>query len=294
MMNIPLDMIVPNPQNPRKNFDDNSLAELAASIRSFGILQPIVVVEAEITPRKYRLVAGERRWRAAREAGLSSIPAVIKYGLSEQEELEIMIVENLQRKDVNPIEEAQGFRLLLDAGLKQEELAERLGCSQSHIANRLRLLELPESVLWNISRGIIGPGHAKELLAAKKLMFGQEIMERVAESVVKGLPVREIAREIAAQSEEVAAERAAEAERKRLREEELARQEEERQRLRAEREAEREGLKSSQEIAAAMNTVTAEQARRLALVAAGVQEQETTKCEVCEYKKKCNADESGS
>ena len=290
MMNIPLDMIEPNPNNPRKDFSQEGLSELAASIRSFGVLQPVVVVQpeypAEGNAKMFRLVAGERRWRAAKEAGLVAIPAVIKYGLSEAQELEIMVVENLQRKDVNPIEEASGFKLLLDAGLRQEELAERLGKSQSHIANRLRLLELPESVRENISRGIIGPGHAKELLTAKKLMFGQEIMERVAESVVvKGLPVREIAKEIAAQSEEVTAERAAEAERKRLQEEELACQEEERQRLRAEREAEREGLKSSQEIAAAMDTVTAEQARRLALVAAGVQKQETPKCEVCEYKK---------
>ena len=155
MINIPLDMIVPNPMNPRKSFDPEGLAELAASIRSVGILQPIVVVEAEITPRTYRIVAGERRWRAAKEAGLAAIPAVVKSGLSEAQELKIMVVENLQRKDVSPIEEAHGVKLLLDAGLTQEALGERLGKSQSHIANRLRLLELPEPVLWNISRGII-------------------------------------------------------------------------------------------------------------------------------------------
>jgi len=271
MMNITLGMIVPNPQNPRKDFSPEGLAELVASIRSVGVLQPIVVVrietEAPTLSPTYRLVAGERRWRAAKEAGLVAIPAVIKSGLTEAQEIEIMVVENLQRKDVSPIEEAKGFKLLLDAGITQEALGERLGKSQSHIANRLRLLDLPESVQWNISRGIIGPGHAKELLVAKKLMFGQQIMERVAESVVnKGLPVREIAKEIAVQSEEVAKEIAAENERKRLQEEELARQEEERQRLRAEREAERE-------VVLKMDTVIAEQSRRLASVAAGAQEQ---------------------
>ena len=228
MINIPLDMIYANPNNPRKDFSPEGLAELAASIRSVGVLQPVVVVvaEAEKLDFTYRLIAGERRWRAAREAGLAAIPAVVKYGLTKEQELEAMVAENIERQSLNPIEEAHGFKLLLDAGLKQEELAERLGKSQSHIANRLRLLELPESVQENISRGIIGPGHAKELLTAKKLMFGQEIMERVGGSVVsKGLPVREIAKEIAVQSEEVAAQRAAEAERRRLQEEELARQE---------------------------------------------------------------------
>jgi len=230
MINIPLDMIVPNPNNPRKDFSPEGLAELTASIRSMGVVQPIVVVmidtETPTLSPTYRIIAGERRWRAAKEAGLTEIPAVIKSGLTEAQELEIMVVENLQRKDVNPIEEANGFKLLLDTGLKQEELAERLGKSQSHIANRVRLLELPESVLWNISRGIISVGQAKEILVAKK--FGPEFMERLGERVAeKKLAVRDIASEIIALREEIAIEReiAANREREKWLQEELARQE---------------------------------------------------------------------
>lgn len=196
LMYIPVDMIYPNPRNPRKNFDPEAMAELVASVRQVGILQPVVVVRDEDENlTRYRLVAGERRYRAAKEAGVTELPAVIKE-LTPEQELEVMIIENLQREGVDPIEEAQGMRALLDeGGYTQEALAVKLGCSQGHIANRLRLLELPESVQQNISRGIIGPGHAKELLSCKKT--DQSIIERVAKKAAdEGLTVKAVASEI--------------------------------------------------------------------------------------------------
>ncbi len=200
MMNIPIDMIYPNPRNPRKHFDPEAMAELVISIHQVGILQPVVVVldmpEEDGVPRRYRMVAGERRYRAALDTGLTELPAVVRE-LTPEQELEVMIIENLQRRDVNAIEEAYGMKALLDeGGYTQEALADKLGCSQGHIANRLRLLDLPDSIQENISRGIIGAGHAKELLAAKKM--GPEIMEQVAKQAAdNGMSVKEVAKSVA-------------------------------------------------------------------------------------------------
>lgn len=178
-MYIPVDMIYPNPRNPRKNFDPEAMAELVSSVRQVGILQPVVLVRDEDeTVTRYRLVAGERRYRAAREAGMTELPAVVRE-LTPEQELEVMIIENLQRRDIDPIEEAQGMKALLEeGGYTQEALAEKLGCSQGHIANRLRLLRLPEEVKENISRKIISAGHAHALL---KLEKAPAMMKKAAE-----------------------------------------------------------------------------------------------------------------
>ncbi|MCL6479348.1 MAG: ParB/RepB/Spo0J family partition protein [Peptococcaceae bacterium] len=169
-LNISPGLIYPNPQNPRKTFDAESMAELVDSVRQHGVLQPLVVVaDEDRAPQMWRIVCGERRWRAAMEAGLELVPVVVKK-LTPEQELECMIIENLQRKDVNPIEEANGFKTLLDAGgYTQEELAKKVGCSQSQIANRIRLLDLPGQVRESISRGIISPSHGKILAGYKTL-----------------------------------------------------------------------------------------------------------------------------
>jgi ParB family chromosome partitioning protein len=135
---IPIDLVQRNPQQPRKHFDEADLNDLSASIKTHGVLQPILV--RPIADGKYEIVAGERRWRAAQRAGLHTIPAVIRE-LNEVEVLEIAIVENVQRTDLNPIEEAQGFQALIDRfGRTQQEIADAVGKSRPHIANMLRLL----------------------------------------------------------------------------------------------------------------------------------------------------------
>ena len=154
--------IRPNRFQPRHDFDEEKLAELAESVRVHGILQPIVV---RAVIGGYELVAGERRWRAAQLAKLSSIPAVVRE-LSEAEMMEIALIENIQREDLNPLEEAEALqRLLTEFGLTQEELARRIGKSRSHIANTLRLLNLTPEVQSYVSRGTISMGHARALLA---------------------------------------------------------------------------------------------------------------------------------
>ena len=193
LMYLPTDQIHPNPRNPRKSFDPEAMAELVISIREIGILQPVVVVQAD--NGQYRLVAGERRWRAATEAGLAEIPAMVRE-LTPEQELEVMIIENLQRRNVNPIEEAHGMKALLDeGGYTQEALADKLGCSQGHIANRLRLLELPEPVQENISRGIITASHGKVLAGHKALP--ESVLKRAAKSIAdNAVPVSRAATEV--------------------------------------------------------------------------------------------------
>lgn len=161
--------IFPHPDNPRKHFDADKLQELAESIKACGIVQPIVVVERAVktgsaTEVRYQLVAGERRWRAAKLAGLETVPAVVR-DLTEQQVMEVMLLENLQREDLNAIEEAKAYgRLIAESGWTQEELGGKIGKSQGYIANRLRLLDLPEEVQENISRGILSPSQGRALL----------------------------------------------------------------------------------------------------------------------------------
>jgi ParB family chromosome partitioning protein len=183
---IPIDLVQRNPQQPRKHFDEGELTELANSIRSHGVLQPILV--RPIAGGKYEIVAGERRWRAAQRAGLHSIPAVVRE-LDEVEVLEIAIVENVQRTDLNPIEEAQGFQALIDRfGRTQEEIAEAVGKSRPHIANMLRLLKLPEDLQEMVRDGRLSSGHARAILTAPD-------PRALAQRAIKdGLNVREVER----------------------------------------------------------------------------------------------------
>jgi ParB family transcriptional regulator, chromosome partitioning protein len=183
---IPLARIRPNPFQPRRTFAPEALAELEASIRLHGVLQPVVVRPA---PGGYELIAGERRWRASRAAGLQSIPAVVRDDLSDQEMLELALIENLQRADLDPIEKARGFRQLIDQGLTQEEVARRVGHQRSSVANFLRLLELPESVQKVVVAGRLSMGHARALLGLTDQRRQEELC---ALAVRRELTVRDL------------------------------------------------------------------------------------------------------
>ncbi len=153
-----------NPQQPRMHFDKEKLNELADSIRRHGLLQPLTV--ASVGDGKYELIAGERRWRAARLAGLEKVPVLLKEKTDSQTKLELAIIENIQRHDLSIIEEAKAYKRLIDKfGLSQEEVARRMGKSRSLIANRIRLLNLPLTILRAVSDGVISEGHAKVILS---------------------------------------------------------------------------------------------------------------------------------
>ena len=161
---IPVDRLQPNPQQPRHRFDDKALAELAESIRKHGVLQPILV--SEDRPGHYLLITGERRWRAARVAGLATIPAVIREQLEGSEQLELALVENLQRRDLTPLEEARAFEhLRTSLGLSQQEIADRVGMDRSTVANSLRLLKLPTEFQELVERGDLTAGQGRAFLA---------------------------------------------------------------------------------------------------------------------------------
>jgi ParB family transcriptional regulator, chromosome partitioning protein len=185
LRDLPIDMISPNPDQPRRHFDASLLEELAESIRTKGVLQPLVVRPAGEAGERFQIVAGERRWRAAQMAGLHQVPALVR-PLSDSEVLEIAIIENIQREDLNPIEEAVGYRSLIDRfGHSQEQIAQALGKSRSHIANLLRLLNLPDSVQEHLRAGRLTAGHARALITASDA-------EQLAQKVIqKGLSVRE-------------------------------------------------------------------------------------------------------
>ena len=164
---IDIDRILPNSHQPRKNFDEDGLNELAGSIREHGVVQPIVVRVLE--DGFFQLIAGERRWRAAQRAGLLRIPAVIREA-GEHAALEIALIENLQREDLNPMEEAQAYeRLIVDFGMTQEEVARRVGKNRTTIANMLRLLRLPPEVQQWLRENRLSTGHAKALLSLSDL-----------------------------------------------------------------------------------------------------------------------------
>lgn len=185
---IPIALIQRNPHQPRKHFDETELAELADSVRSRGVLQPILVRPVGGGEERYEIVAGERRWRAAQRAGLTDIPAVVR-DLDDVEILEIGIIENVQRADLNPIEEAMGYQALIDRfGRTQQELAEVVGKSRPHIANTLRLLGLPGDVQEMVRDGRLTAGHARAILTAPNMM------ELANLAITQGLNVREIER----------------------------------------------------------------------------------------------------
>lgn len=184
--NLPIDLVQRNPGQPRKHFDEAELTDLANSIRAHGVLQPILV--RPIPGGKFEIVAGERRWRAAQRAGLHAIPAVVRE-LNEVEVLEIAIVENVQRTDLNPIEEAQGFQALIDRfGRTQQEIAEAVGKSRPHIANMLRLLQLPDDLQEMVRDGRLSSGHARAILTAP------DPRGLARRAISEGLNVREIER----------------------------------------------------------------------------------------------------
>lgn len=191
---VETDKVEPNPQQPRREFDPEALSDLAESIRRHGIIQPLVVTKQEHqTPRgqevSYELVAGERRLKAARIAGLKHVPVVIRIA-QEQQKLEVALVENLQRDNLSPLEEARAFRKLMDTfGLSQQEVAVRVGKSRPAVANTMRLLDLPQEIQQGLAQGKITEGHARALLGLKDPV---QQLSLYAEAVEKNLSVREV------------------------------------------------------------------------------------------------------
>lgn len=162
---IPVEHLEPGPFQPRGDFDPASMAELVDSIRTRGILQPLLARPHPITPNRFQIIAGERRWRAAQQAGLHAVPTLIRT-LSDADAMAAALVENLQRQDLNAIEEAQGYhRLTEEFGLTQERLAEAVGKSRSHVANTMRLRQLPTTVQEEVRKGSLSAGHARALLS---------------------------------------------------------------------------------------------------------------------------------
>jgi len=185
---VAVSLLDPNPHQPRQEIDEGELAHLAASIRAHGVLQPLVV---RARGQRYEIVAGERRFRAARAAGLAEVPAVVR-DVPDEQMLELALVENLQREDLDPIEKARSFRAYLEStGRTQAAAAERLGLDRSTVANMIRLLELPQPVQAMLKRGLLAMGHARAILAVEDPKRQVDLAERV---VREGLSVRQVER----------------------------------------------------------------------------------------------------
>jgi ParB family chromosome partitioning protein len=183
---VPIEFLRPNPRNPRRNFAEAELDELAASMRERGIIQPIVVRPVHGAPDSYEIIAGERRWRAAQRAGLHVVP-IVPLDVNDDEALQLAIIENVQRADLNPLEEAAGYQSLVgEFAHSQDAIAKMVGKSRSHVANTLRLLKLPQSVQAFIAAGKISAGHAR-------MLVGQPDPERLAHEIMeRGLNVRQV------------------------------------------------------------------------------------------------------
>lgn len=190
---VKITMVEPNREQPRKNFDEDALQELADSIKQFGLLQPILVQDRK---DHYEIIAGERRWRASKLAGLKEVPVIIR-NYTEQEIVEIALIENIQREDLNPIEEAQAYkRLLTEFNLKQDEVAERVSKSRAAVTNSIRLLKLSDEVQQMVIDEMISTGHARALLAVEdqeeqynlaQKIFDEKLSVRDVEKLVKNL-----------------------------------------------------------------------------------------------------------
>lgn len=198
MAEIPVDRLQPNPNQPRERFDESGLEELAASIRRHGVLQPLLV--SEDGPERYVIITGERRWRAARRAGLRHVPAVIRERLDDTDQLELALVENLQRRDLTPLEEARAFeQMRTSLGLTQAEIADRVAMDRSTVANALRLLKLEPDIQALVEQGQLSAGHARTLLAFADTAARIRWARRVVET---GLSVRELERAAARERDE--------------------------------------------------------------------------------------------
>ena len=196
---IEISRIVPNPDQPRRTFDDDSLEELAASIRELGIVQPLTLRLA--SDGNYQIIAGERRWRAASRAGLASVPAYVRLA-SDSEMTEMALIENIQREDLNSIEVALGFKQLIDKySLTQERLSERLGKNRATIANHLRLLKLPAEIQLGLRDRRIDMGHARAILAVADPKEQLRLYKRTLKEGLSVRAVEKLAREIASKSD---------------------------------------------------------------------------------------------
>ena len=196
--------IEPRSDQPRKTFEHESLEQLADSIGQFGVLQPIIVRESKLLEGTYEIIAGERRWRASKMAGLSEIPAVILEG-DDLKAAQVAVIENIQREDLNPVEEAMAYDLLIERyDLTQEQVAKQVGKNRATVANALRLLDLPEDVLALLKNGDLSAGHARALLGLKN----EEQMASLAQRIVeKGLSVRDVEKTVRLMNYEPVAEK---------------------------------------------------------------------------------------
>ncbi|TPQ49816.1 chromosome partitioning protein ParB [Prosthecomicrobium hirschii] len=182
---VPIEFVRPNPRNPRRSFAEAELADLAVSVREKGIVQPILVRPVKAQANAFEIIAGERRWRAAQKAGLHEVPVIVQ-DVTDKEALELAIIENVQRADLNAIEEAFGYeQLIAEFGYTQQDLGQVIGKSRSHVANTLRLLKLPESVKDHLREGRLTAGHARALVSAED---PAGLADRIVE---KGLTVRD-------------------------------------------------------------------------------------------------------
>jgi ParB family chromosome partitioning protein len=186
LVDLPISAIVPNPHQPRNRFDEESLVSLTDSVRELGVLQPVLV---RAVGDQYQLIAGERRWRAARRAGLPTIPAIVRQA-DDRRSLQEALVENLHRQDLNPLEEAAAYQQLIeDHGMTQEQVAQRVGKSRSAVANSVRLFQLPGSIQRMVASGELQAGHARALLGSPDRGFQERLALRV---VREGLNVRQV------------------------------------------------------------------------------------------------------
>ncbi|MDR0503798.1 MAG: ParB/RepB/Spo0J family partition protein [Treponema sp.] len=193
---LPVDKLIPNPGQPRKNFDETELNELAQSIKTYGIIQPVIA--ADTGDGSYIIIAGERRTRAARLAGLNEVPAIIR-DYTDQKRMEVSLIENIQRSGLNPMEEAAAYKNLMDfSGLSQDELASRVGKNRSTVANALRLLKLPVEIQKSVEEGKISSGHARALLSVNNAKARDKLYR---ELLAKDISVREAEKKAAALGE---------------------------------------------------------------------------------------------